>query len=131
MTWVLSVRPLSEPADFGDDAAGLRNSIFRVMTLHENSTETLEMLGSILEAAGVGVVGTSILFTSGARIGQTPTLVLKDAGGRGHLRTQENPLALQRIVTRVVASAVTQEAARDLAWLAYRALETVHNREVV
>lgn len=130
MTWFLTIMPLSEPADVGEDAAGLRNAVFEVLTTQENSSDTLAELGSILETAGVGVVGTSILFTSGARLSRTPTIVLKDAGGQGHLKRQDDLLALQRITTRVVASATTQRAARDLAWAAYRALEVVLNQEV-
>jgi len=122
--------PLSEPADAGEDAAGLRNAVFDVLTMQENSSDTLADLGSILETAGVGVVGTSILFTSGARIGRAPTIVLRDAGGQGHEKRQGDLLALQRITTRVVASATSQRAARDLAWAAYHALEVVLNQEV-
>lgn len=129
--WILSITPLSSgPADAGEDAAGLRNAVFDVRVTQPYSPDTLAAVGTLLETAGVGVVGTSILFTSGVRVPRTPTVVLTDAGGSRPMMTQMDPLALQSPVVRVVASAVTQKAAHDLAWLAYLALDGVTNQEV-
>lgn len=130
MPWILSVMPRSEPSDVGTDETGLLLSSFEVLVLESKSSSTLDALGKILQDAGVGVIGTSILFTSAARVPRTPTIVLKDAGGFASVKTQNNVRHHQRVAIRVLASAVTQRAAHTLAWKAYHALEVVRNKHV-
>jgi len=130
MTRYQYTRPLQEPYTTGYDETGRRVVVtFDVASHQEASTTTLADLGALLQAAGVGTVGTSILFTSRVSIPDAPTVVLRDLGGVD-VSVQEQVHRFRQCVTRVEASALTLSAAKTLAWQAYHALEVVHNQDV-
>ena len=90
----------------------------------------LDEIGAKLVADGVGVLGTSIFFSSAAIVpsGPGPFLTLSETGGMAPTRTQNKfGAATQQPTAQILVRATNYVVARDMCRAAYNSLDGVFN----
>ena len=130
----MDIMVLQEPTDLGlDDRKRIRIG-FNLLAHKAASGTFIEEILSILVDAGVGVVGTNILYSSAVSIpaGAGPYLHVLETGGRepDHTHNSIATPAYQRPGAQIVVRAQTYAAARTMALNAYNALVGVRNRHI-
>jgi hypothetical protein len=136
MARYLAVQAVNEPHDIGPDEADPEKRprvVFDVLAMMRPSATFVEELLSVLEAAEVGVQGTTLFGSSQATwpAGAGPFLMIRATPGAAPIGIHNlGAAALRRPGARVQVRASTVAAAMAMAQAAYTALVALRNRDV-
>ena len=134
MTKFLSIQPIQEPFDLGQDQSGRSQIVFNVNAFCEATEEFLEEAAQVLLDAAVGTLNDDVFVGSRPTMptGNGPYLSLLETGGLppAHTQSQVSPPAYQRPSAQVVVRGRSYQAARAMAREAYNAFCGVINEEI-
>lgn len=139
MTWFRDIQAVDEVGDISPDEAGRALFVFNILATTRGSDTFVEELLAILEAAGLGTRGTTLLGSAMAEVPKAtppgaedePFIHVRATGGPTALGTHNlGPLAYRRRGARVLVHAKTAAAANQAAQRALAALLAIRSREV-
>lgn len=131
-TQFLWIHAMQDPYDGGLDDQSRSIHFFNVMAFKKKSGTFARELVAILSAAGVGVPGTSLFFSSSTALPHSGQfLLIRESGGQEGVRTHNvSGVNYQRPMAQIRAYSPTADASLALAHAAYTALEAVRNQDV-
>jgi hypothetical protein len=130
--WYLWIKAMQEPMDGDLDDVGRSVVFFNIRSYKKPSATFLREILGLLQTAGIGVVGKTLLASSQAALGSTGTIIIVRAtGGAPPQLTQNSPgVTYQQATAQIRVHAKKYEDADAKARAAYDALTVVRNQNV-